>query len=117
MNHSTGQSNESASLDAIFSALATETRRHVFQYFQSSSETVAQVEDLVAYTLAQNEIQDDPERIAVKLHHSTLPMLDDAGFLEYDVRSNCVRYRENPRVGEVLNLVTEIGDGESKNPC
>ena len=105
-----GQSNRTVSLDAIFSALADETRRHVLQYFRSSSETVTPVEDLIAYTLAQDGAPDDPERIAVKFHHATLPMLDDAGFLEYDARSDYVRYRENPQVEEVLRLVTETED-------
>lgn len=108
-----GQSKGDTSLDIIFSALADENRRHVLLYFQSSSQTVASVGDLVAYTLAQNGTQADPVRIVVKFHHVTLPLLDDAGLLDFDRRNNCVRYQENPLVEEVLSLVAETEDRES----
>lgn len=109
----TGKSNGDIPLDIIFSALADETRRHVLQYFQASSQTVASVGDLVAYTLAQNGTHDDPGRIVIKFQHATLPLLDDADLLEFDRRNNCVRYQENPLVEEVLSLVAETEDRES----
>lgn len=111
-----GQSNGSAHLNAIFSALADETRRHVLRYFISAPETATEVDDLVAYILAQDGTLDDPERIAIQFNHVTLPKLDEAGLLEYDARSDFVRYQEPPWMEAVWSFVTEMEDAESANP-
>lgn len=83
------------STDALFSALANKRRRHVLQYFQSSSDDVASLEELVD-AVPRDERTDGRKRVALRLHHVTLPKLEDAGLLEYDARSNTVRYRGNP---------------------
>jgi len=65
----------------------------VFQYFDQQSTETATVTDLGAYISQQHRTDEDETDIAISLHHSTLPKLDDAGLIEYDPRSTTVRYR------------------------
>lgn len=90
------------STDALFSALAHENRRHVLRYFESSGVDVASLEELVD-AIPRDERTDDRNRVVLRLHHVTLPKLEDAGIVEYDTRSNTVRYRGNPLLDRCLS--------------
>lgn len=68
--------------------------RIVIQYFRRQSPEVATVDDLA--TVVRNQADADEARIALYLHHDTLPRLADAGYIEYDTRSNTARYRGRP---------------------
>lgn len=104
-----GGSHEQADrFDAAFSTLADERRRRVLHYFLRTGDDVATVDDLVDHALAGDGPTGDPDRLACRLHHATLPKLDAAGFVEYDARSNTVRYRPDPVVERLLDRVGEL---------
>lgn len=63
----------------------------VRRYFRTHSTAVATLDDLAA-TIGDE--RDEPQRrVAIRLHHVTLPKLADAGVLDYDGRTNTARYR------------------------
>ena len=96
-------------IDDVFRTLASERRRAVLYFFHRSADEVASVEDLVDHVAGRG---DDPENVAVGLHHVTLPKLGDAGVVEYDARSRTVRYREDPLVETMLEVARRIEDAD-----
>ena len=100
-------SDRDSRLDSMFSVLADERRRQVLQYFRSTGDDVASVENLVDYAVERGGSGSDRERVALRFHHATLPKLGDAGCIEYDARSDTVRYREDPLLERVLDLADE----------
>lgn len=65
--------------------------RTVLQYSRRQSTEVATFDDLA--TVVRNQADADETRVAVYRHHDTLPRLADAGYIDYDVRSNTASYR------------------------
>lgn len=109
-------------LDVLYSALADGHRRQVLRHLRNREDAVASVDNLVDHVVNQDGLANDRDRIELTLCHRSLPTLADAGFLEYDVRSRTVRYRETPLLSEAIGLlsVTETvtnhscGDGPSR---
>lgn len=104
-----GTSAEPATIDRIYSALATETGRAVLAYFDASSTQTASVDDLTEYIVTRQSA-DSRTRKQVQLHlyHVRLPKLQDAGFIDYDARTATVRYPERSTSEEWDALVAEI---------
>ena len=92
----------SLSLDAILHVLADHHRRSLLRYLvETPGETHSF--DECARHLVQREAERDGgrpahDRVKVELHHVHVPMLADAGVLEYDARSREVRYRGHDRL-------------------
>ena len=99
------------SKDHLLSILSIECDRPVVQYFQNSSDRVAQLEELAEFVAARRDDpgDSDPDRVAIRLHHSSLPKLADAGIVDYDARSHTVRYRSHSLVEEHSPLVAKTG--------
>jgi DNA-binding transcriptional ArsR family regulator len=94
-------------LDALFEVLADAQRRQILAYLDATDDDVAAYSDLIEHVAddSAEASTDDRDRIAVGLHHNHLPKLADAGVVEYDSRSETVRYRGGPVVSEWLDLV------------
>lgn len=73
--------------------LADPLRRRVLAHSQDSASDVASLEEVA------NDVQTpegaDADTLRIRLHHSVLPRLAAAGVLEYDPRSNTVRYHDH----------------------
>jgi predicted transcriptional regulator len=78
--------------DALIAALADDQTRQVFQYVYESDERVFLVDGLVDSLLDAECEPEDRDRLAIRLHHVTLPKMADVGLIEYDARSHTVRY-------------------------
>lgn len=98
----------SNSLDTLFLALADEQRRQVLQYFQTTADDITSVEELITYTLEEGSDGTSHEQLELTFHHITLPKLADLGVIEYDARSQTVRYCGSPVLEQVLTVVTEM---------
>jgi hypothetical protein len=94
-------------LDARLDALSGTRRRLVVHYFVTTGRDAAPVEDVVSHLVEREGTAGDRERTLVGLHHVTLPKLEEAGVVEYDARTETVRYRGDPLVEECLRLVIE----------
>lgn len=108
-----------ATLEVIFSCLTNPKRRFVLYYLQDRE--IVTVDEL-AEQVAGWETETPPaevetehrERIAEELVHTHLPRLADALFIEYDPRSNTIRYTDPPALlDEVLRLTAQL-ENDSK---
>lgn len=95
-------------IDALIRVLADQTRRDVVRYLRERSEPTATFEELVQHVVATSATDRDPERVSLALYHGILPKLDGVGVIEYDVRSETVRYRGHPVVADLLDCVEYI---------
>lgn len=96
------QSMTAAELDSLFGVLADRRRRRLLAYLAGTDDGVATVSELADHVAADDA---DPERVTVSLHHAHLPRLEDAGIVEYDARSETVRYRGDPTVTAWVEFV------------
>lgn len=73
-----------------------DNRRGVVQYFREQSRDAASVEELATFVQEHHRPDADAYRVAIDLHHVTLPKLADGGFVDYDARRRTARYRSDP---------------------
>lgn len=107
MNRSKGRAWHS--LDTVFESLANERRRYVLYHLRSTLDNVAtftELRDAVASRESETGLpsQETVDRVAISLKHSHLPKLDDAGLIDYDVRTETIRYREETATKEFIHL-------------
>lgn len=90
--------------DDLYRLLATRHRRATLAYFDESSSDVASVEEIA------DAISDcgGTEQAMIQLHHYALPRLDAADVVDYDTRSNTVRYHGHPDLESVRERVAEL---------
>lgn len=89
----------------LHAMLASGDRRHVLRYFRERDEDVATLEELADYLVARDGGFDDPAEAAVVLHHATLPKLAESVAIDYDPRTNVIRYRGPSRLGALISRV------------
>jgi hypothetical protein len=81
-------------LDSLYRCLADEKRRCVLNYLQSTEEDTATVDELVTHVVEQEALAaSDRGTVAVDLYHIHLPKLSDIGAIDFDRRTQTVRYR------------------------
>lgn len=99
------------SLDAVLEILSQRERRSILNYLVDSSEEVIPIDDVV-----EQIVQDEAERMSelpnqdhlkLELHHIHLPKLTKAGLLEYDSRSEQIRYWGDEQVEKWLKRINE----------
>lgn len=104
-------------LNQYFDALAGERRRYVLYYL--SRHGAASVDELARYVVAR-EAGRSPDsltegatgRVASELYHKHLPRLADYGLVEFDPRSEHVRFREPTRTFSTLLWLSRLVEGE-----
>jgi hypothetical protein len=94
-------------LDWIFDLLASRRRRIVIAELRTSADGVASLEELAEHLLAADPDADDRVRTVVALQHRTLPRLHDAGVVDFDRRTDTVRYRGNEQVEALLAFAAD----------
>ncbi|ELY94652.1 hypothetical protein C483_02935 [Natrialba hulunbeirensis JCM 10989] len=104
----------SETLDELLTLCAHRHCRGVLTYFRRTSETTVSLATLVDSLLASSPHQEtaappalDRSHLALHLHHSTLPRLSEAGVLEYDSRSNTVRYHGHRELERLMAAISE----------
>ncbi|ODR80886.1 hypothetical protein BG842_02510 [Haladaptatus sp. W1] len=99
------------SLDTIFDTLSHSYRRLILSYLSQTENDLATIDDLVT-VISKHEsetetrmqcTQDDTVRVA--LQHNHLPKLDDAGVIEFDTRSETIRYWSHPKMEKYLSII------------
>lgn len=84
------QSPQTVETNDLLTICATQYCRPLLSYFRNTSENTAQLTTLIDYL--EKETHGDREQVSGQLYHSVLPRLADIGYLEYDKRSDIVRY-------------------------
>ncbi|GAA0679247.1 ArsR family transcriptional regulator [Natronoarchaeum mannanilyticum] len=90
------------SLDATFDALADAERRTILHYLTDAADHEATVDELVSHITQQeaSHTGELPSRdsIEMRLHHIHLPKLVEVGLVEYDTRTEQLRYWSDDRL-------------------
>jgi hypothetical protein len=94
-------------LNRAFDLLASQRRRYVLAELQSTADGVASVERLADSLLAHESDSDDRDQVLVALYHQTLPRLDDSNVVDFDRRTDTVRYHGHKVVDELLEFATD----------
>ena len=92
------------STDLLFELLADRRRRHILYCLTDQPDGVAEFTDLVDAVVGHEPETDagDRETIRTGLYHVHLPKLAEAGVIDYDTRSETVRYSRQPLLEECL---------------
>lgn len=100
------------SLDAVLDILASERRRALLEYLWEKPDNSGSFEGAIRYTILKigkkRGVQPNHDDIQADLQHHQLPKMADAGIVEYDVRSQTVRYHENERLEKAYKKVQEL---------
>jgi len=96
---------ERPTLDAAHRCLANERRRTVIDYLRADDDGTASLDDLIDHVIDQETNSPAPnrERVAIDLYHVSLPMLADYGVIDFDERTETVRYRPSPDLERVMD--------------
>lgn len=104
------------SLDAILSLLSDRHRRDLLRYLIESEDDTCTHDKCIGYITRQEERRrgERPghDEIAAALHHIHIPKLSDAGVVEYDGRSQEIRYWGNDRLEKWLQQIQAAEDEE-----
>ncbi|AKU09096.1 hypothetical protein ABY42_10635 [Haloferax gibbonsii] len=95
--------------------IAKQRRRHVLYFLRDADEATVSVERLVQHLVGRERERaddDDNARVEQRLYHVSLPKLVNAGVIEHDRRSGCVRYRPTRLLEQLLEQVSEIEAGD-----
>lgn len=109
-----------ATLEVVFRCLTDPKRRFVLYYLQDNeivtvNELAEQVAGWESEIPPEKVDAEHRERIATELVHTHLPKLADALFIEYDRRSNTIRYTDPPALlDEVLRLIAQLENESSE---
>lgn len=97
---------KSKPIDNLLEAMADELNRRVLASLSAGSDDVVSLNELVDGVVSGSDGR-DAERVAIRLHHVSLPKLDEAGVLDYDAEENVVRYSPTPDVESLLDYLRE----------
>lgn len=99
-----GTASGTCETDEILRALADERRREIVSALEASASDRVEIDQLALETAADGR---EPRRDdwAGALHHVHLPVLRDAGLVDYDDRSGTIRYYRCRLVPAVLEAV------------
>lgn len=78
-------------------ALADESNRRIIEYFIVSDTDQSSLNELAEYVADHHTgiYRNEPEEVAVHLHHRSLPQLVDQGIITYDLDQKVVRKRQD----------------------
>ena len=85
--------------DMVFDIVSNRDRRVMLH--QLEKDDPMDVENLAEEM--EPHVDADPPRIVTALHQQHLPRMDDTGILDYDPRSETVRYYGHPFLEELLD--------------
>lgn len=102
-------------LDDVVATLANRRRRYALYHLRE--EEILDIDALARQVVAWEAdrpaaavSEDDVEKVLLEFQHSHLAMLRDAGCIEYDERTEVVRYREPPAT--LVELLDVLEDAE-----
>ena len=101
------------SIETVFQILRDERRCDICRFLVTDAPGVVTVDE-IADELADDER--DRRRLALNCHHRHLPKLDDAGLIEYDPRSNTVRYWGQPTLEKWLEHLDHVDGRPEAEP-
>ncbi|SDR16538.1 DUF7344 domain-containing protein [Natronobacterium texcoconense] len=95
------------SVDSVLEAVAEQHRRLTLRYLEGATDGVASIEEIAEYVAAESSKHRTPERATIRLHHATLPALENASLVTFDPHSGAVEYHRDPLVEKVLASIDD----------
>ncbi|ADB63572.1 hypothetical protein Htur_4803 (plasmid) [Haloterrigena turkmenica DSM 5511] len=99
------------SVDAVFELLASNQRRDMLHVLRDDPEKTATVTELITHLMDQEAqrtgTRPGRDQLEMTVHHIHLPKLTDAGIVEYDARSQELRYWPDKRLEALLDYISE----------
>lgn len=96
-------------LDRSLRALADEHRRDIVRYFRARSTETATLEALTEHVIENSSPTPPQTQVRTMLHHQSVPLLAEAGIVDYDRRNNLVRYCPPEDIEWLLTAVSDSG--------
>ena len=100
------------SVDAMLDILANAHRRYLLAFLREQPGNTASFEAAAKHIITEvgrdQGAQPNHDEVQVDLHHHHLPKLADAGVVEYDVRSQTIRYEVTDRLEDMFDRVREF---------
>ena len=93
------------SKDGVFEALSDPNRRRILWYLYTAEEDVTSIPDLLDSLVT--DLEKRRGRIETLLYHAHLPMLAERGLIDYDRRSETIRYHGDAVAEEHLEALSE----------
>lgn len=93
--------------DRAFDLLRNQQRRSVLETLHAIDETVMTTEELADRVLARDSDADDRDQVLTRLYHQTLPRLADDGVIDFDSRTDTVRYDGGELIDTLLSALAE----------
>ncbi len=97
------------SLGSLFKLLADPHRRYTMYHLATMDGETVDLSNLVV--ALSDRVTTPPERLEINLCHVHLPKLADHNLIEYDERSETIRYRGGERVETVVEFARSEEEG------
>jgi hypothetical protein len=94
-------------LGTVFQLLAAPMRRQLLYYLRKPEQHIASLDELIKHVDSETKIPRSREQTRRALVHEHLPKLADHDVIEYDSRSEMVRYRDGHRLESVIEFAAE----------
>lgn len=94
-------------LDERLRALGDYHRRCLLYYFLTKDEETATIDELREFELAHIPEAESDDQVTISLYHQWIPKLAEVGFVEFDERSQTVRYSASESLSSLLDLVKD----------
>lgn len=102
------------STDALLDILANSRRRYLIEYLRDQPDEAGSFEAATKHIVTEvgREMGKQPNHddIQVDLQHHHMPKLADAGIVDYDIRSQVMRYHGNAALEDLLERVNDFQD-------
>lgn len=94
-------------LNQAFDLLRDQRRRYVLEILYTAPETVMSTDDLADHVLERDPDAVERDRVLVSLHHDILPRFADTSIIDFDARTDTVRYRGSELVDALLTVLAD----------
>lgn len=98
---------DDSTLNQAFDLLGNQRRRYALKSMHATTETVLSTDDVADRVLAHDPDAGDRDSVLIELHHEVLPRLADEGIVDFDARTDTVRYRGGELVDDLLATLSE----------
>lgn len=95
-------------IDVLFDTLSNNYRREIIHYFENISESSTTSYDNLASHIEDRVPGASDEAITSALIHNHLPKLQSRGWLDFDARSNQIRYYGRESSEQLINEVADV---------
>lgn len=101
---------KSPQINRLLDTLADNIRRELIYYFENFTSDETASLDAVATHIERRVPSKNQSELRYSLHHSHLPKLEENGWIDYDNRTNDIRYHGHEQVVPLLGDLIDVFD-------